>query len=186
MRSPVRAVVPLMALAFLLSGCGLGGGEGQEAADDTGGGQEDGGGGGGSASTETTEVVAEDTWPYTVADGEAEVQIHALQVQGDLMHLTVTITAGDTGDGQDGASMYDLWSSFGAYPYLVDSVNLNRHEVVRAGNAHRLGPDVVETTLTFGEPREVSYTYAAPPEDVETMDLYAGSLPPVTGIPVQR
>ncbi|MDA0564674.1 hypothetical protein LG943_10090 [Streptomonospora sp. S1-112] len=185
MRSPIRAAVPLLALAFLLSGCGLGGGDGDgQGPADGAGGQENSGGG--SASAETTEVVAETTWPYSHADGEAEVQIHALQVDGELMRLTVTITAGDDGSGGTEASMYDLWSSFGAYPYLVDTVNLNQHEVVRAGNASSLGPDVVNTVLPFGEPRPVSYTYAAPPEGVETMDLHVAGLPPVTDVPVLR
>ncbi|MFC3996448.1 hypothetical protein ACFOVU_11005 [Nocardiopsis sediminis] len=177
LRSPLKAAAPALALVLLLAGCS-GGGDGGN-----GGGDEDGASPGTSA--ETTDVVAETTWPYQRRGGEAEAEIHALQVRGRLMQLTITVTAGDFGD-EATQSLYDLWGTFGAVPYLVDNANLTRHNVVYDSGTTLQGPNVVDTRLTPGEPRDLSYTFAAPPEDVETMDLYIGELPPITDVPVQR
>ncbi|MFC4563490.1 hypothetical protein ACFO4E_16615 [Nocardiopsis mangrovi] len=177
MRSPLKAAAPALALVFLLAGCSDGGGGGN------------GGSEGESASPETssgaTEVVAEITWPYQKREGEAEAEVHALQVRGRLMLLTITVTPGEFGDNRT-ESLYDLWGTFGAVPHLVDNANLTRHNVVLDSDNTAQAPDVVDTSLTVGEPRELSYTFAAPPEDVEAMDLYISELPPVTDVPVLR
>ncbi|MFC7328451.1 hypothetical protein [Marinactinospora rubrisoli] len=180
MRSPVKAAAPPLLLALLLTGCATGnGGEpdgdgGTETAESTA-----------DASAETTEVVAETAWPYQNRNGEAEVQIHALRVRGELMQLTATVTAEQTGD-RSGDSLYRLYGYMGVQPYLVDTANLARYNVVRDSGGTLQAPDAGNTHLTYGEPRDLSFTFAAPPEDVTAMDLYVGELPPVTDVPVLR
>ncbi|RCV56120.1 hypothetical protein DEF23_13115 [Marinitenerispora sediminis] len=171
--------MPALLLAFLLAGCSGGG------APDDGGGDGQAAESTAEASGETTEVVAETVWPYQDREGEARVQVHALRVRGELAQLTLTVTAGRGGDGQ-GDNLYSLYGSVVTEPYLVDTANLTRYNVVRDSDGIAQAPDVVDTRLVFDQPVDLSYTFAAPPDDVTAMDLYVGAFPPVTDVPVVR
>jgi hypothetical protein len=178
MRTPLRTAAALAAVPLLLAGCtggGDGGGDRGEAA----------AGASAEPSSGATEVVGETTLPYSGRDGEAVVEVHALRARGELVQLTLTFTA-EGGDDGATASLYDLWGSAGSSPYLVDTASLNRHDVVAPEGGSPLAPDVVGTSLSFGEPRSLSYTFAAPPENVASMDVYVGAAPPVTDVPVLR
>lgn len=185
-------IVPFAVLAFALAGCGiLGGGNGdgneeENGSNDNGDGGEEAAGEPGTVDSES--IVAEATYPIRAYDGATvDIQIHELRARGDLVQLTLSVTPNDPeGSLPDRSNIYNIWGTYGLYPYLVDLENLNRHEVVSDDNQTSMGPDVVDTFLNYDQPNPLTWTFAAPPEDVAAVDVYVDEYPPFTEIPVVR
>lgn len=172
-RIPLASVAAAAALVVALAGC----------TDDSGNGSDDGDDA--KASAKTTDVAAETTWPYQSTKGEAKVEVHELRVRGKLMQLTLTITAENpSAEGYDYENIYNLYGDIS--PSLVDASALKRYTVVADSDDSLLAPDPVNTDLYDGQPKDLSYTFAAPPKDVESLDLYVNEFPPVTDVPVVR
>lgn len=132
--------------------------------------------------TEPTEVVAEAEWGYENEEGNAAVEVHALRIHGDLMDLHLTITGGEDTGGSKETVQHLLGTPD---PYLVDSANANRHRVIEDASGSPVNSSRY-TDLPPGEPRDITFTFPAPPESVEVMDLYAYDEPPVRDVPVVR
>jgi hypothetical protein len=56
---------------------------------------------------------------------------------------------------------------------LVDTVNLKRYVLVRDSKGAELGAQAVTTQTRNNVPARASYTFAAPPAGVRTLDVYA-------------
>ncbi|PRX96999.1 hypothetical protein [Allonocardiopsis opalescens] len=181
MRTSVQGTAVAAAmLAVLATGCSLAG---------AGEGPATGGGGGEPAAVgepvDIGTVLVEASYPVPgLAGGSADIAVHELRVREPLARLTFSITTHDPeGDGWTNPDLDNTYD--GLAVSLIDTVNLNRHVVVADGNQTplRTPPD---TALEYGRPTTLSYTFAAPPEDVTDMDVYIGGFPPFTDVPVVR
>ncbi|QVQ54287.1 hypothetical protein J4H86_11720 [Spiractinospora alimapuensis] len=178
-----------LSLILLTSGCGLLGSDDGDNGEDGA----DGGDGGTDAAeaepgaADTDNVVAEGT--YDVPDlegGSAHFEIHELKVQGELAQLSLSMTVEDPeGNGRSGRpTLWDHWRSY-LTVYLVDNDNGNRHATVMDENEQSIGINAHEA-FDYGDTLSFGAAFAAPPEDVETMDVYIGDYPPFTEIPLVR
>ncbi|WP_155884517.1 hypothetical protein [Actinomadura flavalba] len=115
--------------------------------------------------------------------GTLELGVAELRVKGKLLHLTMVLTP-RVGDA-NGVSVYELNGRHGPDPTLLDTVNLKRHSVVKVG-MKSLEPEYVSVRLPAGRPSLQSYVFAAPPDNVRSMDVVYGQWAPFRDVPVAR
>ncbi|MBX6765600.1 MAG: hypothetical protein IRY90_00315 [Actinomadura rubrobrunea] len=141
-----------------------------------------------SAGVDVNKTVAKATFPSPLADGATvDVKIHGLHRTGKLAVLTVSMTPHVPGEvDDDDISPYDINGGRGIYPYLVDTVNLKRHVLLKDAEDKELGSDDVFTDGRNNTPMYLRYIFAAPPENVSTMDVYLGEWPPFRNVPLER
>jgi hypothetical protein len=188
-----RWTIGLAAVAALaLAGCGgddaktvtvgaSGGGTSQASADE---GDSDGGGG----SVDTSDALATKTVRGVGSkDGTVEIAIVGLKVEDRLMRLTLafspkypSVTPGET------ISLYDMNGNSPLYVTLVDPVNLKRYIVVKDSSGSDLAADNVSTDTPSGGTVSASYTFAAPPADVDKIDVTVGEWPTFSDVAIQR
>lgn len=58
--------------------------------------------------------------------------------------------------------------------------------MVKNSNSTLLAPNEGSISARNGGSAGGTYTFAAPPEDVKTLDVYLGDYPPFTSVPVRR
>lgn len=140
------------------------------------------------ADTEPTEVLAAMTVPVDWVDGgELEMAVTGIEVAGELLRVAVAFTASLPLEAEDvalGAIMYGQEGQPGrpVRPELIDPVNLKAYEVVAGGT-----PLGYALRLTDGMPRTLVFYYAAPQDDLDTVDImWSSALPPLTDVPVPR
>ncbi|WP_106397252.1 hypothetical protein [Actinocorallia populi] len=114
--------------------------------------------------------------------GEFGLAVVSLTARGRLANLTLTLTPSYPGKDSVLAFIY-----FGGEPpevSLVDPVGLKRYLVVKdsAGNALGSGNE----NYNVGRPNTLNYTFAAPPEDVATVDVQFDDYPPFRNVPISR
>ncbi|CAM3937812.1 hypothetical protein GCM10009799_15160 [Nocardiopsis rhodophaea] len=181
MRTPLKASVCAVALAALLSGCGMfGGSDGADDKDEKKG-QDQAAQDPGSA-PDAEDVIGEATFT-TQYETDAKFEIHALTVRGELLQMDFSI-APERPDGRSRLNLYNQFGNVSEFVYLVDTQNLRRHSIVRADG--RLAPDIVKTHLSYDEPTQLSAIFAAPAEDTDAMDVYFYQFPPIMNVPVTR
>lgn len=114
--------------------------------------------------------------------GKFELGVVGLTARGRLADLTLTLTPHYPGK----TSVLAVGYFTGVYPEvtLVDPVNLKRYLVVKDSSGKMLGAG--NESYNIDQPNTLSYTFAAPPEDVETLDVYFASFPPFRGVQVTR
>ncbi|MBB6172108.1 hypothetical protein HNR23_002168 [Nocardiopsis mwathae] len=183
MRTPLKTAACAVALAALLSGCGMFGGD-------------DGGDGGGTkndgqaaqepgSAPEAEDVVGEATFT-TKYGSDAKFEIHALRVRGELLQMDFSIAPERPKTDNSRLNLYSQFGNVSEFAYLVDTRNLRRHSIVRDGGNDRLAPDIVKTSLSYDAPTRLSIIFAAPEEDTEAMDVYFYEFPPIMNVPVTR
>ena len=186
----IRVAAAVTAFAVAGSGCSI-----LDGGDDSPGASSGGSSGTGTstgtrgpaAGVDPGKVVVKATFPSPLADGATvEVKIHGLRAAGRLAVLTASLTPRVPGRYDEDISPYDINGEHGVEPYLVDTVNLKRHLVLKDAKGSALGSDDVYTNGSNNVPMYVSYTYAAPPPNVRTMDVYVGEWPPFRDVPVER
>ncbi|REE96207.1 hypothetical protein [Thermomonospora umbrina] len=182
-RWKVAAAVTALALGTAACGGGADGGDAKDANNAPGAlGREEAAGGVGTV--DTSRVIASQTFDSPIAAGaELEVGIAALRVSGRLAHLTVVLTP--RVPGQEQMSVYGLNGGSAPDVALLDTVNLKRHRVVKAGGKE-LQPDAIFVKLRNGQPNVQTYTFAAPPEGVDAVDVSFGQWAPFRDVPVTR
>lgn len=69
---------------------------------------------------------------------------------------------------------------------LVDPVNLKRYAVVKDSNGKALEPEVTGVGARSGGSASGTYTFAAPPDGVTSVDVYFSDFPPFRDVQVTR
>jgi hypothetical protein len=185
------AVVALCAAALGLGGC-LGGDDGDDS--DRAGtptATESGGEPGATAEpegTSTPEPVAEETVDAR-GSGETtvDIRVQRLSVSGQLATLTLQYTAHDPEAGPETTyRLVDLHGGDTLFVTLVDPVNLKRYHVVEDTSGERLESADIEVDVPVDRPVTAEYTFAAPPAEVEQIDVSVGDWPTLRDVPIER
>ncbi|MEX5711681.1 hypothetical protein AB1484_26150 [Parafrankia sp. FMc6] len=172
-RSTSALVGGLLVACLVLPGCsGSGDDEAPSPAPASG---TAGTGQGGAASPEAPPAgtpTASRTTRFQGADGDVEVGFVGLRVDGQLARLDLLFTPRYAKDPGTGITLYDMAGRRDAAVTLVDSVNLRRYTVVRDSAGVALGAASGTTRTRNNVPVTGSFTFAAPPADVTTVDVY--------------
>ncbi|GAA1561447.1 hypothetical protein GCM10009678_50380 [Actinomadura kijaniata] len=116
------------------------------------------------------------------SDGPTELAVVGLNARGRLAHLTMMInTANATGVGD---SLYTLNGGEVPAVSLLDPVNLKRYVVVKDSAGTELGAG--NAYVRAAKPTALSYTFPAPPENVQAVDVQFGRLTTFRNVPVER
>ncbi len=119
--------------------------------------------------------------------GTVEVGFVSLKVDGRLATLTVVWTPRYSDLPRDKEiSVFDMFAAHSPAIALVDSTNLKRYVVVQDSRNTELGASGPRTKTVNNTPVSASYTFAAPPEDVRTVDVYADDRLLFDDAPVSR
>ncbi|MDO5502465.1 MAG: hypothetical protein Q4G67_04745 [Actinomycetia bacterium] len=116
-------------------------------------------------------------------DATLTVDTFPLRREGELLTLVLRITL--NAPANDNAPLGALLGQSVTHldPVLVDSVNLNQHSVLRAGNDRLTSGQRAQ--MSGGQTRYFGAVFAAPPEDVTTMTLLFEGLPTIADIPIR-
>lgn len=132
-------------------------------------------------------VVRSQTLPaHDSKTGRVVLGISAVQVRGKL--AVVDLTFAPTYPDKSSDASISLFSMNGDNlldPHLIDTVNLKRYAVVKDSGGRALGSDDLARSVNGGT-GTASYTFAAPPADVTSMDFAFGDFPPFHDVPVSR
>jgi len=114
--------------------------------------------------------------------GEFELAVVSLTAKGRLANLTLSLTPHYPGKTSVLAFLYFS----GDYPVvsLVDPVGLKRYLVVKDSAGNMLGSG--NENYNVDQPNTLNYTFAAPPEDVASVDVHFDDFPPFRNVPVSR
>lgn len=143
---------------------------------------------GGAGTVDTTTAIAKATYNAPFApDATVEVAVHGLNRRGRLLDLVFSLTPRVPGGDQSDQRInpYRILGRQSLNVTLIDTVNLKRHLVVKDSRGRELKPDDVWTNTLIGRQLVLTYTFAAPPEDVTKMDVHIANWPPFTDVPVE-
>jgi len=117
---------------------------------------------------------------FSGQNGEFELALVSLDARGRLVDLSLSLTP------KEGTGWQTAHSYFGGVPEvsLVDPVNLKRYLVVKDSEGNPLGAGNVHYGL--GKANTLNYTFAAPPENVRSVDVHFGDFPPFRDVPINR
>lgn len=131
--------------------------------------------------------VAQRTFTSPLAKGATvDIAIMGLSVSGKLAVLDMRFTPHlPEGSASTSASLSQL---HGVEPpvTLLDGTNLKRYVVVRDSSDSALQSDLNYTSSDDGQPAALQFTFAAPPENVQKIDVQVGSWPAFRGVPIDR
>jgi hypothetical protein len=171
---------------------------------DSGSGASDGGGAG---SADGSDVVADDSAPAGVdltargepvatakvpavveddPDATMTVALYGLERQGDTVVATYSFTVhSKTSDGD--SWIYDYLGGTGWEPYAIDTENLNKHGVLKdKDGTNEAKTDDQGQKFRPGQTMAAHAVFAAPPEDVKTMDvMLVDGAPLATEVPIR-
>ncbi|MER6812110.1 hypothetical protein ABT299_22825 [Spirillospora sp. NPDC000708] len=194
-----RGAVLATAASVLLAGCGDSGGgekkpemtgqkvETQSSAPAQAGASATGCIGGGVGAENAQPLVA----PINVklqrfAGGTVEVAVVGLLVKDKFAILTMRIKPTLPQGTGEKASPYELNNSAPLAPELIDTVNAERYVVVKDSDERQVQDDDVSIYVGNGQCAAPTYTFAAPPANVRSLDVHYGQWPFFSNVPVQR
>ncbi len=186
-KNATRLVCILPALAILV-GC-----TGSEDGDTSTPGetQQDNGGAGSAAGVDEfdpNDVFVEQTVALAASpEDEVTIGVQSLQVDGEVMQLRLVVTPNFTSveDGET-VSLYDILEQGTFRPSLLDLENLKEYSIIRDGSTP-WGSDSVDTQAVNGTPMLVFAVFAAPQDDIDTVDVSIREVwPSFTGVPIER
>lgn len=176
-RTIVRAVVACLCLGVVLTACSPTGVPGAAAAPSPAGTPP-------TVSATAGPAIATTDIPITFVDGGVlQVEVAAIDVVGELMRLQLTFTAKVRSSSRVVAVASvlagDESSPAGAIsPELIDPVHLKAYEAVVSV------PVGTAINLTGGGSRTLDFYYAAPQDDIRTLDIVLSSqAPTMTDVP---
>jgi hypothetical protein len=140
------------------------------------------------ADVDPADVLAEQTYTVPGSDDTATIGVHSLTVDGDVMTLRLVFTPDFSSvSDSDAVSVYDIVGHAGRFaPMLVDRENLKEYDIV-GGSPTEWTSDTVYTQVTNGDPMIWWGVYAAPEDDINTVDIRAlDELPEFTDVPITR
>lgn len=192
-RSTARLCAALAATALLLVGCsGDNDGTPESAADGSGsaGASQDSGGGvqerDAPAIVEQS-VVADPGFP----EDAVTIGIQSLSVDGPTMVLRLVVTPdfASVSDDEE-VALADVWSraeKFGVPFRLIDRDNLKEYSVIADVNGDRWASGSYDVETVNGEPMYAFAVFAAPEDDIETVDVRLNEQwPDFTDVPITR
>lgn len=117
----------------------------------------------------------------------ATIGVHSLEVDGPVMTLRLFVTPEFSSvSASDTVSLFNVWESNGPRPVLVDRANLKEYSPIRE-HIHEWTSDSVHTQAQNGSPMLAWMVYAAPEDDIESIDIRLNdSWPEFTDIPITR
>ncbi|GAA3944152.1 hypothetical protein GCM10023085_27700 [Actinomadura viridis] len=122
-----------------------------------------------------------------VTGGKVDIAMMGLRARGRLAMLTVRLTPRlPAGFSDQDPSPYRLNGSNSLGTALIDPVNLKRYVVVKDSSGRELQSNDISTQIVNNQPAVLTYTFAAPPENVKAVDVQYGSWPTFRNIPVER
>ncbi|MCP2336647.1 hypothetical protein [Actinomadura rupiterrae] len=141
----------------------------------------------GKPSVETAgKVVVKGTFDSPLAAGaKVDIAINSLHVDGRLATLIAQFTP-HVPNPSSSLSLFSLNGHNGIDPALIDPVNLKRYVVVKDSGGHELQTSEIFATLANEQPTQVFFTFAAPPENVKSVNVQLGTWPTFRAIPVER
>ncbi|WP_131732630.1 hypothetical protein [Actinomadura formosensis] len=189
MRLPPRvaAITAALLLTGGLAGCSPSGGDSGTASSSGGGEAVSAAGGVGFDSP--SKPVAKGTFDTPIAAGaKVDIAILGLRARGRLATLNIQLTPHVPGAESTSSSItpFNLNGGLRLGTSLIDPVNLKRYVVVKDSSGAELQPDEIYTTVANDQPVHLSYTFAAPPENVKVVDVQIGSWPTFRNVPVER
>ena len=131
--------------------------------------------------------VTKGTFASPIAPGaKIDIAIMGIRIRGKLATLTTQYTPRIPPGGEDKPNPYDLNGGNGLGTSLIDPVNLKRYVVVKDSSGDELETDDIFTHIANNQTGTFSYTFAAPPENVESVDVQIGAWPTFRNIPIER
>ena len=102
-------------------------------------------------------------------DAKLTVNLHSLRRSGKVVTATVSFTVTSTETA--GQSLFRYLGEHAWRPYLVDTGNLKRHDVLIGGGAAAKTDDVLSGDFAPGQTLYAYAMFAAPPQNVTTLDV---------------
>ncbi|MFD1507521.1 hypothetical protein FE374_13000 [Georgenia yuyongxinii] len=139
------------------------------------------------ADIDPADVVAEQTYTVPGSQDTVTVGLHSLVVDGEVMTLHLFFTPEFSSVSDDAAiSVFDMVGS-GFGPTLVDRQNLKEYTILSENITTDWEADQVYTEATNGEPVLWWAGFAAPQDDIDTIDVRVlDELPEFTDVPIVR
>lgn len=133
------------------------------------------------------EPIVKGTFDSPAAQGaKIDIAVMGLKTSGKLATLTTQLTPHVPAGGPTRLNAYVLNGEHGLGTALIDPVNLKRYVVVKDSSGKELETDDIFTHMTNDQATPFYFTFAAPPENVKTIDVQIGTWPTFRDIPVQR
>lgn len=141
----------------------------------------------GVADVDLGQVFVEQEYQLPGTKDHTKFGVHSLVVDGDTMKLTVVMTPDfSSRSASETVSLFDMTGSSSPSPVLIDRENLKEYSVIRDGPTS-WAADAVYTKVTNGEPAVWWGVYAAPEDDIDTVDIRVmDGMPEFTKVPIQR
>ena len=142
----------------------------------------------------STEVIVEQTVADPAApDDQVTIGVQSLTVEGTTMVLRLIVTPdfASTSDSEE-ISLADAWGTgalrFGVTLRLLDRENLKEYSVIADTSGQRWASDNSdEVSSTNGEPMYVFAVFAAPEDDIDSVDLLLREVwPEFSDVPITR
>lgn len=131
--------------------------------------------------------VVKGTFDSPAAKGATvDIAIMGLRAKGKLATLTVQLTPHLPATDKRRINAYVLNGEHRLGTSLIDPVNLKRYLVVEDSDHGKMETDDIFTNMTNDQAAPFSFTFAAPPENVKSIDVQIGSWPMFRDIPVER
>lgn len=131
--------------------------------------------------------VVKATFDSPIAQGaKLDIAVMGLKVKGRLATLNVQLTPHVPLGGPTRINAYRLNGEHGLGTALIDPVNLKRYVVVKDSANKELQTDEIFTNMTNEQATPFFFTFAAPPENVKSIDLQIGTWPTFRDVPVER
>jgi len=189
----------LVVSAALLAGCSSGGG-GATASNSSAPASSSASGGGSSSGPEPSgSASAAGAPPAAVAKqqtatipgplkGTIMLGVSPVQVRGKLATVQLTFMPNLPEESADKSFSLFTLNGGNSVPAmtLVDPVNLKRYAVVKDSNGKALEPEVTGVGARSGGSASGTYTFAAPPDGVMSVDVYFSDFPPFRDVQVTR
>lgn len=190
----VAAIAAALLLAGGTAGCSMSGSDESGSAKPASSSGRDVSSGGGSAVPvgqagfdNATKPLVKGTFDSPEAKGaKVDIAIMGLKVKGRLATLGVQLTPHVPDAGTKSINAYGLNGNHGLGTSLIDPVNLKRYVVVKDSAGKELETDDIFTRMANDQTTPFFYTFAAPPENVKSIDVQIGSWPTFRNIPVER
>lgn len=141
------------------------------------------------SSTPSAGVTVVQTQTVTTAiskTGRIVLGISAIQVRGKLAVVDVNFSVDLPDKSTDQTlTLFELNGNSFIEPNLIDTINLKRYATVSDTLGHSLSSGDL-ARVTNGRTTATSFTFAAPPVDVQSLDFHLGKFPPFRDVPVTR
>lgn len=128
------------------------------------------------------------TMPAVVeGDPEAtmDVALYSLERDGNTVQATFSFHVNSEDGADDPRWIYHYLGSQGWRPFLIDTVNLTRHDVMGAGQTRAM-TDYSGAQFRPGTTFYAYASFAAPPEDVTTMTVHVvDGAPAITDVEIR-